>query len=155
MKNIKFDVEKAKSIVVSTIADNREVIGAVLGTILTSKLCKAFDIPVSNIYSLKNSFGVKSLASAGPITLTISAPVNSTQTAIYSVYKNALSLDSDYYKSSEVKRIYNIVKSAPVGSIDDSTKSYAIDAMTGIQSNMTSSYYKSDVSRYIDALLKI
>lgn len=155
MENMKIDVEKLKSIVISTISDNRELIGAVLGTVLTAKLCKAFDIPVGNLLNYRNSFGAKTIATAGPLTITIAAPKNSYQTGIFSIYKNAISLDSDYYKLEEVKRIYKTIKNAPLDAIDDETRSYAIEAITGIQISISSAYYKSECSKYIDGLLKL
>lgn len=54
----------------------------------------------------------------------------------------------------EAERIYDILSESK-DPVDDATKSYAIQALTGIQESMSSSYYKSCVGDVIENILKI
>ena len=52
------------------------------------------------------------------------------------------------------ERIYEILYDSK-DTIDDQTKSYAIQALNGIQESMSSSYYKSLVGNVIQKILKL
>ena len=148
----KLDISRVKSACNGFIADNRDLIGGLVGTILVAKVCKYFNIPIGGGFKfptggLTDSMGTRS------ILINIGAPATAMQNAIYSIYKSTTSL-SDYYKSCEAERIYDILSESK-DPVDDATKAYAIQALTGIQESMSSSYYKSCVGDVIENILKI
>ena len=154
MEKFKIDISKIGTACNAFIADNREVIGGIVGTIFTAKLCKSLGISLGNFGYFGNGFNCFGNRSDNKsIIVSIGAPVTSMESAIYGIYKSTANL-SDYYKELEAERIYDILKDSK-DTIDDQTKSYAIQALNGIQESMSSSYYKSCVGDVIQKILKL
>lgn len=146
------DIERIKSAIISTISDNKELIGSVIGTTLLYKCCKKFDIPISNTFGFGNSFSNRATVNAPNLKIQIVAPATALQSAIYSIYKNAIGMSSDYYKCAECEKIANIIENSG-DKADDAAKSYAIEAISAIQDTISSSYYRGECTDYINAIL--
>lgn len=74
-------------------------------------------------------------------------PENAKEQAMYSVYKGAMRMNSDYFRCDEASRIMKLAKDT-----DDKTRMFAAKLLSDMAQAMNSSYYASVVNSYITRL---
>lgn len=76
-------------------------------------------------------------------------PVGSKQEAMYAMYKPAMRMTSDYYRTEEAEKIFKMAKACT----DDATKAFAVKLLSDMAASMNSSYYSSEVNNYISRMV--
>lgn len=156
MEKLKIDISKIGTACNAFLADNREVIGGIIGTIFTAKLCKSLGISLGNFGYFGNGFnkGLCVNSDEKNVVSKIGVPTTAMESGIYSIYKGTVGMSSSLSKMQEAERIYNILKNSKEP-VDDSTKSYAIGALSAIQSSISTSLVRTRIGEIIEKVLAL
>ena len=154
---IKINLSKAARQIGKVISDNSDTIIKIGGIIFLAVAAKKFDIPitVSTDGSIDLAETKKKKKKDKTVTLEDIDRLlvkNPEEAAIMSFVSSAKG-QSDYYRYEEARKILHLIKNKKKD-LEPSTITFAINALNSISSEMSSSYYRREVSDLIPKLLE-
>ena len=155
---MKIYIEKVSGKVGSFFMNNRELLGTIVSAAAVAAIYKSFGIKMAggfnspfDPFDIRVRTSVPELAN-GTVVVSIDQPKSAIESSIYSFYKNALSMNDDYYRNREVDKIVDVIRKSDKS---DSVKAYAIEAITGIAEVTKDSYYRSRITGKVNEILNI
>ena len=140
-KVVKYLGEKA----VGFIMNHADTIFSITGTVCVGILCKKFNIPVTT--NVVDSF----YRQYAPTNKIVIVPRNSSEAAVYSIYKSTKNMLFDGDKIKAADEISEII--AKINDIDDETRAFAITIISKIAEDMYFDSSKQKINKIIAGIV--